>query len=185
VAKQFQQVKCGCKLNEAELLDTATLDQDDRATVMRNLTSQVDLDLLDQPELKWFVDKLNPIAEWKMLTLNEAPPGLLIVCNMFKQNYLSELYQSLMFELPRKHAEVLKSNESLAQLRYATDDELIRSNLRWVTFGYHYDWTEKVKRNRKVCVAIINHKNICRSNRFIDLRIRALFRKCCPNCLTV
>lgn len=137
MAKQFQHLKCGPNWSHSQLIDTQHLAKSDQAERLSDFDQIVDFNAITQ--------LLQSRDKWEFYKLNQAPKGLLIVRNLFRTDYLKELYQKIMFNLPRNYADLLKSNESLCKLKSMPDSELIRSNLRWVTFGYHYDWTDKVK----------------------------------------
>lgn len=145
VAKRFQHVKCGFGCDDPIILDTKTFQHDvNRATRIQDYRQLIDAGVLEKPAFEWLANILNDNRDWNMFTLNDALPGVVIVRDLFRKEYLSSLYQHLLFELPRQHVDLLKSNEKLCNIKHLTDNQLIRSNLRWVTFGYHYDWTEKV-----------------------------------------
>lgn len=139
VAKQLNYVKCGCKNLSQTLLNTSCLDNDDRVQLI-DWNLKLNSSLVKDNEIVF-----NSPDQWNVYTLRNEPRGLLIVKNLFKQSYTKDLYDQLLFDVPTKQRSLLRSNEDLEQLAQLPREKIDRSNLRWITFGYHYDWTEKVQ----------------------------------------
>lgn len=82
-------------------------------------------------------EHFKPYNEWKMFTLKNAIPGLIIIPGILRDNYRLDWFSHFTDNLPFREDYNLKANIALKE-----KDSL--ENLRWITFGYHHDWNSKV-----------------------------------------
>lgn len=81
-------------------------------------------------------DHFKPYDQWKMYTFRNGMNGLVVIPQILKPNSRPEWFDYFHRQLPLETNLNLKSNISLKKNFY--------ENLRWITFGLHYDWTNKV-----------------------------------------
>lgn len=75
--------------------------------------------------------------QWKMYTLKDAVPGLIIIPGILKESYRLDWYRYFHDYLPTSEDFNLRANIDLSERNR-------RDNLRWITFGYHHNWDSKV-----------------------------------------
>lgn len=110
--------------------------------------------------------KLNGISDprsWKPYTVKGIPPGLVVIPGAFEETECKYWYKKLLDEIPFKEASKLRSNVLLppspdsitppvkgnhAPGSGGTDEEA-PVMLRWISFGYFYDWNTKKYSNDK------------------------------------
>ena len=78
---------------------------------------------------------LNDPSSLKCLSFPQAASGLLVFPKILTEEASKKWFQYFMEEAPSNSARVLKSNVPLPP-----EDP---HQIRWLTFGYHYDWDEK------------------------------------------
>lgn len=142
--KKYSDLKCGdlTKLNDSnELINLNNLDQcKNLIKEIKNFNFNKNL-FNDLKYFKFFKFKnlFKQLDEWKFYELKNGPNGLILIPNVFNDEYSIQLFNELLFKLPNQNSKLLKSNQELP-----IDKNLLNSKLRWLTFGYHYDWTNKV-----------------------------------------
>lgn len=138
--KKYRPTNCGefSKLNkDYDLIDLNNLDQ------CESLVEEIQYDLNEQifenEKFAQFKQSIN-LDELKFYKLKNGPNGLILIPNLLKIDYSKDLFNRLLYNLPNEFYSDLKSNVNLPIDR----EQIKESNLRWVTFGEHYDWTNKV-----------------------------------------
>lgn len=81
-------------------------------------------------------EHFKPYIEWKMFTLKNAIPGLIIIPGILRDNYRLDWFSHFHDNLPYREDYSLKANIALKER-----DSL--ENLRWITFGYHHNWNSR------------------------------------------
>lgn len=66
-------------------------------------------------------------------------PGLIIISGILDGQQAINLYNLILHDLPFNNLSQLKSNIPLPP-----DDDVMMSNLRWITVGYHHNWNTKI-----------------------------------------
>lgn len=90
------------------------------------------------------------LDELRFYSLKTGPPGLILIPSFFKTHYCRELFNQLLHTVPKDYYSQLKSNVELP----IDPDKISQSNLRWFTFGAHYDWTNKVRPAKMLNVSV-------------------------------
>lgn len=83
-------------------------------------------------------DDLNDLSSLKCLTLPHAAPGLFLFPSVLNEKACKKWYTYFKEEVPVDSCHLLRSNVTLPP----EDCE----QLRWLTFGYHYNWSMKCYR---------------------------------------
>ena len=127
--------------NDSDLIDLNNLNQ------CESLIEQIDFvnlnkrDLFKMERFCRFKNAFKHLDEWRFYKIRNGPDGLILIPNVFKDDFSVELFNQLLYEIPNKYYSQLKSN--LIKLPI-DQDNLLESKLRWITFGHHYDWTNKI-----------------------------------------
>lgn len=103
-----------------------------------------------QPSTSVLEHGLQPVHEWRAYAV-AGRPGFAFVCNPFTEAAQSDWVQRSLREYPRPgnvcnldaHESGVHEGKSLWQTCWTRGDARKFRKLRWVTLGYHYDWTEK------------------------------------------
>lgn len=77
-----------------------------------------------------------PYNQWKIYRLTRGISGLLIIPGIIKEEFRQVWFRYFLEQFPREEPN-LKSNISL-------NSSASLENLRWITFGYHHDWNNKM-----------------------------------------
>ena len=83
-------------------------------------------------------DDLTDPKSWQVMTIRGLEDGLIVVPNILTEAASEKWFHSLLNEWPVSRSDVLKSHVPLPL------KEQDKKNLRWLTFGYHHDWSSKV-----------------------------------------
>lgn len=97
--------------------------------------------------------RISDPKHWKGYMVKHIPPGFIVIPGAFDETCSKYWYDKLMDEVPYKDAALLRSNVQLPPSENSvTADKDSRSNrsdedvpimLRWISFGYFYDWNTK------------------------------------------
>ena len=82
-------------------------------------------------------EHFKPYDEWKMFTLKNAVPGLIIIPGILRDQYRMDWFGHFHDDLPMRDGYDFKANTALKEA-----DTL--EKLRWITFGYHHNWDSKL-----------------------------------------
>lgn len=77
----------------------------------------------------------------KCFSVPSAAPGLLLFPSVLNEKARAKWYRYFMEEVPVQSSQVLRSNVTLPPEN--------RESLRWLTFGYHYNWSMKCYREEE------------------------------------
>ena len=78
------------------------------------------------------------LREWEVFAVEDME-GLLVIPQILKKEASEKWFNYLLKELPFSNSHDLRANISLPPIKPIKD-----SNLRWISFGYHYDWSSKL-----------------------------------------
>jgi alkylated DNA repair protein alkB family protein 1 len=84
------------------------------------------------------IDDLTDPVSWQPVTIRGLEDGVIVIRSILTESASKKWFHRLLHEWPVTQADVLKSHVTLP---LAHQD---KRNLRWMTFGYHHDWTTKV-----------------------------------------
>ena len=82
-------------------------------------------------------DHFKPYNEWKIYTLNDAVPGLIVIPEILREDFRLDWFSYFRDHLPMRDDLNLKANVILEKKKKL-------DNLRWITFGLHHNWDTKV-----------------------------------------
>ena len=88
--------------------------------------------------------------QWKVYGIEDVE-GLLVIPQILKSESSEKWFKYLLKELPFSESHNLRANISLPPNKSIED-----SNLRWISFGYHYDWDSKLYNDSlRSCVPLL------------------------------
>lgn len=108
-------------------------------------------------------DRISNPTNWKCYTVKNIPPGFIVIPGAFDDTSSKYWYNKLMDDVPYKDASKLRSNVLLPPTMESIippdkgfhapgtngtyeDDPVM---LRWISFGYFYDWNTKTYSTEK------------------------------------
>lgn len=140
-SKLFRPLKCGQSLNtnEYHFIDLRHPQQyyDDLKEV-----AITDNDILNCKNGKSRINEdFEPFQNWQMYSLINTEPGLYAIPKILTPSGCAKWFDEFLYKIPKRDYFNFRSNLNLP-LEYNKINEY--SKLRWLTFGYHYNWNSKL-----------------------------------------
>lgn len=138
--KQTKALKCGCDLSR-EAINYGVVDftQSHRfSDVIESINWSIDDSRLNSTRVGDILDDFSDPRAWKVYSF-KAVPGLIVVHDIFTPEASEKWRNYALHDLPANDVEELRSNVPLPT--NGSDD---KSNLRWITIGYHHNWDTKM-----------------------------------------
>lgn len=112
------------------------------AHLIGSLDIELDHRVLNDPLFDDVVGSFSDTTGWRPVFIKSLGPDLIIVPAVLKPESCGLWFDRLLNEYPRQGTGFRSHVDLESVCRNATN--MRSSNLRWLTFGYHYQWTPKV-----------------------------------------